>query len=57
MFWFLYHQYKRTIFVTTFYVIYRGTQVKERDISWVLTVPAIWSDGSKQFMREAAEMV
>ncbi|XP_069131214.1 heat shock 70 kDa protein 12B-like [Argopecten irradians] len=25
------------------------------DILWVLTVPAIWSDASKQFMREAAE--
>ncbi|XP_060585136.1 heat shock 70 kDa protein 12B-like [Ruditapes philippinarum] len=24
------------------------------DIGWVLTVPAIWSDASKQFMREAA---
>ncbi|XP_053400020.1 heat shock 70 kDa protein 12A-like [Mercenaria mercenaria] len=28
----------------------------EEDIRWVLTVPAIWNDGSKQFMREAAEM-
>ena len=27
------------------------------DICWVLTVPAIWSDGAKQFMREAAEKV
>ena len=27
------------------------------DIRWVLTVPAIWSDGAKQFMREAAEKV
>ncbi|XP_060582170.1 heat shock 70 kDa protein 12B-like isoform X2 [Ruditapes philippinarum] len=26
------------------------------DIHWVLTVPAIWTDGSKQFMREAAIM-
>lgn len=25
------------------------------DIRWVLTVPAIWNDASKQFMREAAE--
>ena len=24
------------------------------DIHWVLTVPAIWSDAAKQFMREAA---
>ncbi|XP_052276645.1 heat shock 70 kDa protein 12A-like isoform X2 [Dreissena polymorpha] len=27
----------------------------ETDIRWVLTVPAIWNDVSKQFMREAAE--
>ncbi|XP_060589195.1 heat shock 70 kDa protein 12A-like [Ruditapes philippinarum] len=27
----------------------------EDDIKWVLTVPAIWNDGAKQFMREAAE--
>jgi molecular chaperone DnaK (HSP70) len=27
------------------------------DIGWVLTVPAIWSDASKQFMREAATKV
>jgi hypothetical protein len=26
-------------------------------IKWVLTVPAIWNDGAKQFMREAAEQV
>lgn len=25
-----------------------------KDIQWVLTVPAIWSPGAKQFMREAA---
>ncbi|XP_060589192.1 heat shock 70 kDa protein 12A-like [Ruditapes philippinarum] len=29
--------------------------LKEDDIKWVLTVPAIWNDGAKQFMREAAE--
>lgn len=27
------------------------------DILWVLTVPAIWSDQAKQFMREAAIQV
>ncbi|KAK3602831.1 hypothetical protein CHS0354_026385 [Potamilus streckersoni] len=32
----------------------RGTGVAENDIHWVLTVPAIWSDAAKQFMREAA---
>ncbi|XP_069131205.1 heat shock 70 kDa protein 12B-like [Argopecten irradians] len=31
------------------------TGIKPADILWVLTVPAIWSDASKQFMREAAE--
>ncbi|XP_060599387.1 uncharacterized protein LOC132752990 [Ruditapes philippinarum] len=30
--------------------------VRLDDIHWVLTVPAIWNDGSKQFMREAAIM-
>lgn len=28
--------------------------VKEGDIKYVLTVPAIWNDSAKQFMREAA---
>ncbi|KAL4232760.1 Heat shock 70 kDa protein 12A [Mactra antiquata] len=27
----------------------------DEEIKWVLTVPAIWNDTSKQFMREAAE--
>ncbi|XP_069129282.1 heat shock 70 kDa protein 12A-like [Argopecten irradians] len=31
------------------------TGIKPTDILWVLTVPAIWSDASEQFMREAAE--
>jgi len=29
----------------------------EEDFRFVLTVPAIWNDTSKQFMREAAVMV
>uniref|UniRef100_K1RRW5 Heat shock 70 kDa protein 12B n=1 Tax=Magallana gigas TaxID=29159 RepID=K1RRW5_MAGGI len=29
--------------------------IEESDVMWVLTVPAIWDDKSKQFMREAAE--
>nr|XP_022323072.1 heat shock 70 kDa protein 12A-like [Crassostrea virginica] len=33
------------------------TDIKDSDIRWVLTVPAIWNDPSKQFMREAAEKV
>ena len=31
--------------------------VREEDISWVITLPAIWSDAAKQFMKEAARMV
>ncbi|XP_052801885.1 heat shock 70 kDa protein 12A-like [Mya arenaria] len=33
----------------------RDTDIKRTDIHWVITVPAIWNDSSKQFMREAAE--
>eukprot|EP00105_Crassostrea_gigas_P014861 XP_011431681.1 PREDICTED: heat shock 70 kDa protein 12A isoform X2 [Crassostrea gigas] len=33
----------------------RGTSIKDLDIHWVLTVPAIWDDPAKQFMRKAAE--
>lgn len=33
----------------------RGTEVFMSDIRWVLTMPAIWSDKAKQFMRESAE--
>lgn len=31
-----------------------GGGLKYEDIAWVLTVPAIWNDAAKQFMREAA---
>ena len=31
--------------------------INASSIRWVITVPAIWSDHSKQFMREAAEEV
>jgi len=31
--------------------------VKNDDVDWVLTVPAIWNDAAKQFMREAAQRV
>ena len=33
-----------------------GGGIMKSDVHWVLTVPAIWSDAAKQFMREAAEM-
>ena len=32
-------------------------ELSKADVDWVLTVPAIWSDAAKQFMREAAEEV
>ena len=28
--------------------------VNPQDVKWVITVPAIWDDGAKQIMREAA---
>ncbi|KAL3831483.1 hypothetical protein ACJMK2_023224 [Sinanodonta woodiana] len=31
------------------------TDIKDTDIHWVITVPAIWDDGAKQFMREAGK--
>ena len=34
-----------------------GTIVKPHEIKWVLTVPAIWPDSAKQFMRKSAEKV
>ncbi|OWF52545.1 heat shock 70 kDa protein 12A-like [Mizuhopecten yessoensis] len=33
----------------------QATGIKPTEIQWVLTVPAIWSDTAKQFMRSAAE--
>eukprot|EP00058_Branchiostoma_floridae_P028057 XP_002613548.1 hypothetical protein BRAFLDRAFT_71812 [Branchiostoma floridae] len=30
------------------------THIGDEDIRWVITVPAIWNDAAKQFMREAA---
>ncbi|XP_076086869.1 heat shock 70 kDa protein 12B-like [Mytilus galloprovincialis] len=33
----------------------RGTSMTVNDIKWVLTVPAIWTDAAKQFMRKSAE--
>lgn len=35
----------------------QGTGVKHDDVQWVLTVPAIWTDTAKQFMRSCAEKV
>lgn len=33
------------------------TDIRDNDIKWVLTVPAIWSEQSKQFMRKCARLV
>ena len=35
----------------------RGFKIMPKDIRWVLTVPAIWSDAAKQFMRKSANLV
>ena len=35
----------------------RGFDIEPKDIRWVLTVPAIWSDAAKQFMRKSANLV
>ena len=32
-------------------------RLKNEDIHWILTVPAIWKDDAKQFMRAAARQV
>lgn len=31
--------------------------IRESEVHWVVTVPAIWDDTAKQFMREAAVQV
>lgn len=35
----------------------RGIEFYDEDVMWVLTIPAIWSEPAKQFMREAAVQV
>lgn len=35
----------------------KSVEILADDIQWVLTVPAIWNDPAKQFMREAAQKV
>lgn len=34
-----------------------NTNITEKDILWVITVPAIWEDSAMLFMRTAAEKV
>lgn len=33
------------------------TDIEQEDIKWIITVPAIWSDPAKSFMRRAAVKV
>lgn len=35
----------------------QGTGIHDDEIRWVLTVPAIWTDSAKQFMRRSANEV
>lgn len=35
----------------------KGITVTNKDVHWVLPVPAIWKKSAKQFMREAANKV
>jgi hypothetical protein len=35
----------------------QGTNVLNDEVQWILTVPAIWTDTAKQFMRTSAEKV
>ena len=37
--------------------VYAGAELKDTDVQWVVTVPAIWDGGAKQTMREAAYAV
>lgn len=34
-----------------------GVEYKTEEVLWVITVPAIWKQSAKQFMREAAYQV
>ena len=35
----------------------QGKLIHNDDVQWILTVPAIWTDTAKQFMRTSAEKV
>ena len=34
-----------------------GLNFREDEVHWVLTIPAIWKDDAKQFMRESTKQV
>ncbi|KAK3098843.1 hypothetical protein FSP39_023608 [Pinctada imbricata] len=46
-------KYLKNHFLKT--VMKQGKQYEETEIQYILTVPAIWNDTAKQFMRNAAE--
>ena len=35
----------------------KSLKITDSEITWVITVPAIWNDSAKQFMREAGKKV
>lgn len=35
----------------------RGIEFYDEDVMWIITIPAIWNEPAKQFMREAAVQV
>ena len=39
-------------------VVTRGSPgIDERDVRWVITVPGLWAESAKKFMRQAAQQV
>ncbi|XP_078320401.1 heat shock 70 kDa protein 12A-like [Crassostrea virginica] len=46
----------RYFFVKALENLLEERNIKQEDVYWVLTVPAIWNDSEKQIMEEAAEM-
>ena len=48
-------RYLKNLFLINF--VNSRPDLQKQDVLYVLTVPAIWSDPSKQFMRNAAEQV
>ena len=47
----------RYFFVKALENLFEERNIKQEDVYWVLTVPAIWNDSEKQIMEEAAKMV
>ena len=43
--------------MNTFYQRIAADFLDDEEIHWVITVPAIWDDAAKSFMRRAAEEV